>query len=73
MPKECAIDLQKQLRLLVEMSSTLAKEERIVLAVWRASHNVPSRKTCSISNWSKEPFHSIGQGEKGTGKIIVDA
>lgn len=32
MPKECAIDLQKQLRLLVEMSSTLAQEERLVLA-----------------------------------------
>ena len=32
MPKECAIDLQKQLRLLVEMLSTLAKEERLVLA-----------------------------------------
>jgi len=32
MPKECAIGLQKQFRLLVEMSSTLAEEERLVLA-----------------------------------------
>jgi len=77
MPKECTLDLQKQLGLHVEMSSTLAKGKKADPCsssdVWQAPHNDPSGKTCSKSNWSKEPFHSISRGEKGPGKIIVDA